>query len=111
MARNSEKQITALLNFVVLLNYLHTSILIRIRMKHIIAVHKAGPGNSVEWRPIGNQEVGGSTPARSATLRFHDEIFSTVILSLPLIQERQLSTSGERMCTVLVNCLEATLVQ
>ena len=33
-------------------------------------------------------------------------IFSTVILSLPLIQEGQLSVSGERMCTILVNCLE-----
>ena len=35
-----------------------------------------------------------------------DEIFSTVILSLPLIQEGQLSVSGKRMCTILVNCLE-----
>ena len=34
------------------------------------------------------------------------EIFSTVILSLPLIQEGQLSVSGERMCTVLGNRLE-----
>ena len=34
------------------------------------------------------------------------EIFSTAILSLPLIQERQLSVSGERMCTILVNSLE-----
>ena len=33
----------------------------------------------------------------------HD-IFSTVILSLPLIQEGQLSVSGERMCTILVTC-------
>ena len=33
-------------------------------------------------------------------------IFSTVILSLPLIQEGQLSVSGERMCTILVNRLE-----
>ena len=33
-------------------------------------------------------------------------IFSTVILSLPLIQEGQLSVSGERMCTILVNSLE-----
>ena len=31
------------------------------------------------------------------------EIFSTVILSLPLIQEGQLSVSGERLCTILVN--------
>ena len=34
------------------------------------------------------------------------EIFSAVILSLPLIQEGQLSVSGERMCTILVNRLE-----
>ena len=34
------------------------------------------------------------------------EIFSTVILSLPLIQEGQLSVSGERMCTIVVNSLE-----
>ena len=34
------------------------------------------------------------------------EIFSAVILSLPLIQEGQLSVSGERMCTILVNCFE-----
>ena len=34
------------------------------------------------------------------------EIFSTVILSLLLIQEGQLSISGERMCTILVNRLE-----
>ena len=34
------------------------------------------------------------------------EIFSMVILSLPLIQEGQLSVSGERMCTILFNRLE-----
>ena len=34
------------------------------------------------------------------------EIFSMVILSLPLIQEGQLSVSGERMCIILVNRLE-----
>ena len=34
------------------------------------------------------------------------EIFSTIILSLPLIQEGHLSVSGERMCTILVNRLE-----
>ena len=34
------------------------------------------------------------------------EIFSMVILSLPLIQEGQLSVSGERMCTILANSLE-----
>ena len=34
------------------------------------------------------------------------EVFSTIILSLPLIQEGQLSFSGERMYTILVNGLE-----
>ena len=34
------------------------------------------------------------------------EIFSTVILSLPLIQEGQLSVSGKRKCTIPVNHLE-----
>ena len=34
------------------------------------------------------------------------EIFSTVSLSLLLILEGQLSVSGQRMCTILVNCLE-----
>ena len=33
-------------------------------------------------------------------------VISSVILILPLIQEGQLSVSGERMCTLLLNCLE-----
>ena len=52
--------------------------------------------------PTGDQEVVGSTPV----VEIDHEIFSTVILSLPLIQEGQLSFSGERMCTILVNRLE-----
>ena len=35
------------------------------------------------------------------------EIFSMVIFSLLLIEERQLSISGKIMCTILVNHLEA----
>ena len=34
------------------------------------------------------------------------EIFSMVIISLPLIQEGQFSVSDERKCTILVNRLE-----
>ena len=41
-----------------------------------------------------------------SSVEIDHEIFSTVILSLPLIQEGQLSVSGERMCTLLVNRLE-----
>ena len=48
-------------------------------------------GNVLLWRLI---------------MKYDHEIFSTVILSLPLIQEGQLSVSGEKMCTILVNCLE-----
>ena len=62
-------------------------------------------------RPTGDQEVAGSTvqPRQGRQHSFVEidrEIFSTVILSLPLIQEGQLSVSGERMCIILVNCLE-----
>ena len=60
-------------------------------------------------RPTGDQEVAGSTPAEVGNILISEighEIFSTVILSLPLIQEGQLSVSGERMCTILVNRLE-----
>ena len=55
-------------------------------------------------RPTEDQEV--STPAEvgnilSWRLEIDHEIFSTVILS-----EGQLSVSGERMCTILINRLE-----
>ena len=55
-----------------------------------------------DWRPGGC----GFNPRRGRQHSFVEidhEIFSTVILSLPLIQEGQLSVSGERMCTILVN--------
>ena len=60
-------------------------------------------------RLTGDQEVAGSTPTEVSNIlswRFDFEIFSTVILSLPLIQEGQLSVSGERLCIILVNRLE-----
>ena len=58
-----------------------------------------------DWRPGGR----GFNPLRDRQHSFVEidhEIFSTVILSLPLIQEGQLSVSGERMRTILVNPLE-----
>ena len=51
----------------------------------------------------------GFNPRRGRQYSFVEidhEIFSTVILFLPLIQEGQLSVSGERKCTILVNRLE-----
>ena len=58
-----------------------------------------------DWRPGGR----GFNPRRGRQHSFVEidhEIFSAVILSLPLLQEGQLSVSGERMCTILVNRLE-----
>ena len=49
----------------------------------------------------GDQEVAGFDPHVVSNIllwRFDDEIFFTVILSLQLIQEGQLSVSGERIC-------------
>ena len=60
----------------------------------------------LDARPTNGQEVAGLTPAGSATFVRGDLImthFSTVILSLPLIQKGQLSVSDERLCTILVN--------
>ena len=62
-------------------------------------------GCASNWRPGGR----GFDPSRGwqhSFVEIDHEIFSTVILSLPLIQEGQLSVSGERMCTILVNRLE-----
>ena len=63
---------------------------------------KKGPAS------VADQEVVDSTPPsrQHSILEIDHEIFSTVILSLPLIQEGQLSVSGKRMCTILVNGLE-----
>ena len=59
----------------------------------------------LDAQSIGDQVV-GLTPAKVGFVEIDHEIFSTVILSLPLIQEGQMSVSGERMCTILVNRLE-----
>ena len=78
-------------------------------LKHSRGLHSnLNPGQQKkpsDWRPRGR----GFNPRRSRQHSFVEidhEIFSTVILSLPLIQEGQLSVSGERMCTILVNRLE-----
>ena len=61
-----------------------------------------------DWRPGGC----GWTPAEVGNIlswrldQIDHEILSRVILSLLLIQEGQLSVSGKRMCTILVNRLE-----
>ena len=58
-----------------------------------------------DWRP-GGCRFNPHRVRQHSFVEIDCEIFSTVILSLPLIQEGQLSVSGKRMCTILVNCLE-----
>ena len=56
-----------------------------------------------DWRPGGC----GLNPCQGwqhSFVEIDQEIFSTVILSLLLNQEGQLSVLGERMCTILFNC-------
>ena len=58
-----------------------------------------------DWR-LGGSGFNPRWGRQHSFVEIDHEIFSTVILSLQLIQEGQLSVSGERMCTILVNCLE-----
>ena len=72
-------------------------------ISQLICIHSRTKG------PTGDQGGHGFKPRRGwqhSFVEIDHEIFSTVILSLPLIQEGQLSVSGERVCTVLVNRLE-----
>ena len=57
------------------------------------------------WRP-GGRGFNARRGRQHSFVEIDHEIFSTVILSLPLIQEGQLSVSGKRMCTILVNRIE-----
>ena len=67
----------------------------------------AGLGGSVgcasDW--TGGHRFDPHRGRQHSFVEIDHEIFSTVILSFPLIQEGQLSVSGKRMCTILVNCL------
>ena len=75
---------------------------------HMVLRKRASLGGSVgcvsDWR-----QVAGSTPRggqQHSVVEIDLERFSTVSLSLQRIQEGELSVSGERMCTILVNRLE-----
>ena len=58
-----------------------------------------------DWRP-GGRGFNSRRGRQHSFVEIDHEIFSTVILSLLLIQEGQLSVSSERMCTILVNRLD-----
>ena len=58
-----------------------------------------------DWRP-GDRGFNPRRGRQHSFVEINLEIFSTVILSLLLIQEGQFSVSGKRVCTILVNRLE-----
>ena len=57
------------------------------------------------WAGLGGRGFNPRRGRQHSFVEIDHEIFSTAILSLPLIQEGQLSVSGERMYTILVNRL------
>ena len=57
-----------------------------------------------DWRP--GRRFNPCRGRQHSFVETDHEIFSMVILSLPLIQEGQLSVSRERMCTILVKHLD-----
>ena len=78
--------------------------------RKIIKLFKTGTQTDESWplwlrwmcRPTGDQEVAGSTPAEVGNIL----LWRLTMKYFPLIQEGQLSVSGKRMCTILVNSLE-----
>ena len=58
----------------------------------------------LDARSTGGQEISVHLPQgqQYSFVKINHEIFSSVILSLPLIQEGQFSVSGDRICTILV---------
>ena len=88
-----------------MLNFLHSIFILNTETPTLLPASVAQLDALSDWRPGGR----GFNPRRGwqhSFVEIDHEIFSTVILSLPLIQEGQLSVSGERMCTLLVNRLE-----
>ena len=63
-----------------------------------------------DWRP-GGRGFSSRLGRQHSFMEIDHEIFSTIILSLPLIQEGQLSVSGERMCTILLTALRTKPAQ
>ena len=76
-----------------------------LNFKHQSADLGGAVGCASDWKP-GGRGFDHRQGRQCSFVEIDHEIFSVVILSLPLIQEGQLSVSGKRMCTILVNCLE-----
>ena len=75
------------------------------RVLSLWAGHSGSVGCASDWRPRGRW-FDARRGRQYSFVKIDRETFSTVILSLPLIQGGQLSVSGKGMCTILVNRLE-----
>ena len=68
----------------------------------------------LDARPTSDQEVAGSTPAglvgNILSWRMILKYFLRSFFSLLLVQEGQLSISGERMCAILFNRLDVSKI-
>ena len=76
---------------------------------HVLKLQKVGRGSSVRSSSVLYADGRGIDPhvRQHSFVEIGQEIISTAILSLPLIQEVQLSVTGETMCTrhSVVTCL------
>ena len=81
------------------------NICLHAEIKIVIASLGGSIGCVSDWRPEGRW-FDPCQGRQHSFAEFDHEIVPMVILSLQLIQEGQLSVSGERLCTILVNRLE-----
>ena len=85
--------------------FAHEKINILLSILSILPASVAQLDAPSDWRP-GGRGFNHHRGRQHSFVEIDHEISSTVILSLTLIQEGQLSVSGERMCTILVNRLD-----
>ena len=91
-----------LLHILTIMVFLLLHILIILVTLHLEPASVAQLDAPSDWRP-GGRGFNLCPGQQHSFVEIDHEIFSTVILSLPLIQEGQLSVSVERICTLLVN--------
>ena len=78
-------------------NDIHISVVHTLNAKYSMLRRGSSVGSASAWY-AGDRGFDSHVPQHSL-LEFGHEIISTAILSLPLIQEGQLSVTGERMFT------------
>ena len=75
-------------------------------IKKVMRVTREGLNQPKKHSPPKAPDIGFETYNGKIELLLNHCGLNTPVISLPLIQEGQLSVSGERMCTILVSRLE-----